>query len=163
MTLKIVNINGPINSGKSTISNLLSRKIANSRFIEVDDFEAQGLSFQKRIDARLHQLYDALEDAISEHQDEVVFFAYPMYPSTFDTLKAVIADRAEFIIVTLTPTLEACLTNRGTRNLDEWEIKRIKEMYKEGVPTFEPSDLFIDNTVRSAFETSEIIKDFLMK
>ena len=35
--MKIININGPINAGKSTISKLLAENLVNSKFIEVDD------------------------------------------------------------------------------------------------------------------------------
>ena len=35
--MQIININGPINAGKSTISKLLTQKLSNAIFIEVDD------------------------------------------------------------------------------------------------------------------------------
>ena len=33
----ILNINGPINSGKSTVSKILVQQLKSARFIEVDD------------------------------------------------------------------------------------------------------------------------------
>ena len=33
----ILNINGPINSGKTTVSKILSEQLENTLFIEVDD------------------------------------------------------------------------------------------------------------------------------
>ena len=35
--MKIININGPINAGKTTICKLLQEKLSQSLFIEVDD------------------------------------------------------------------------------------------------------------------------------
>jgi hypothetical protein len=38
----IININGPINSGKTTVSKLLSKQLLISFFIEVDDLLSDG-------------------------------------------------------------------------------------------------------------------------
>jgi uridine kinase len=49
----ILNINGPINSGKSTVSKILLNLLPNATFIEVDDLlsdeeqEKMGLSLQE--------------------------------------------------------------------------------------------------------------------
>ena len=50
--MKILNINGPINSGKTTISKLLQKKLPKSFFIEVDellsDDEQKKLSLSRK-------------------------------------------------------------------------------------------------------------------
>ena len=51
--MKIININGPINSGKTTVSKLLAEQMSDALFIEVDDLlsdeeqETLGLSMEK--------------------------------------------------------------------------------------------------------------------
>ena len=60
--MKIININGPINSGKSTVSKLLAEQIPNALFIEVDDLlsdeeqETLGLSMEKGWAERTNRL-----------------------------------------------------------------------------------------------------------
>ena len=60
--MKIININGPINSGKSTVSKLLAEQIPNALFIEVDDLlsdeeqETLGLSMDKGWAERTNRL-----------------------------------------------------------------------------------------------------------
>ena len=70
-------------------------------------------------------------------------------------------DTTTFINITLSPKLEVCLQNRGTRELDDWEIKRIKEMYQEGYQNPEFSDLIIDNGSQTPQETLQEIIIFL--
>ena len=161
--MKIININGPINSGKSTISRLASQQLPDSIFIEVDDFEGGDLPFDERIAWRLDQLYQTLEHHLLEDKLKYVILAYPMYPETFQKISEIAQGRAQFIVITLAPDLETCLTNRGNRALDAWKIGRIKEMYDEGVPSFEPSDLFINNSTKSPAQTAQEIIEFLTK
>lgn len=159
--MKIININGPVNSGKSTISKLLAQQLPNNLFIEVDDFDAHGKEFPESIGERLNQLYEVLDEQIMKGKLDFVIFAYPMYLPTFDEITKLTTNRAEFLVITLCPSLESCLTNRGNRELDDWEYKRIPEMYAEGVPMFEKSDYFIDNSGITAEETTAHIVDFL--
>ncbi|AYG01289.1 hypothetical protein [Lactococcus allomyrinae] len=163
--MRVININGPINSGKSTISKLLLERLPNSIFIECDELTTDEafLSFTDRISARLHKLYTLLEQLITEAQLETIIFAYPMYLETFDKISTITVGRADFVIITLSPSLESCMTNRGTRELDEWEQHRIQEMYKEGVAEFEKTDLFIDNTEKTSGQTVEIVLEYLKK
>lgn len=79
----LININGPINSGKTTISKILSSKIENSLFIEVDDLlsdeekEHLGLGFKESIALRLERLDKLLKEHVSQNKYQVIIFAYP--------------------------------------------------------------------------------------
>ena len=66
-----------------------------------------------------------------------------------------------FINITLAPSLETCLQNRGTRELDDWERNRIREMYEEGYQDRPYSDFIINNDNQTPHQTAEIIKNFL--
>lgn len=164
--MKIINIGGPINSGKTTISKLLSKKLPNSIFIEVDelmsdeDIAAMPI-FMDRIHERLRRLYVEIEKQILENKLDYLIFAYPMYQNTFENISKITNSKAEFIVITLNPDMKKCQTNRGTRELTDWEINRIKEMYNEGVNSFKQSDLLIDNTYQKPEETVNIILNYL--
>lgn len=165
--MKIINIGGPINSGKTTISKLLATKLPDSVFIEVDELMSdEDISempiFIDRIHERLRRLYVAIEKHIIENKLDYVIFAYPMYTNTFDNVSKITNGKSEFITITLNPAMKKCQTNRGTRDLTDWEVNRIKEMYNEGVNSFEKSDLIIDNTNQKPEETVKIIFDYLV-
>ena len=66
-----------------------------------------------------------------------------------------------FINITLALQMEICLQNRGTRELDESEKKRIKEMYQEGYHNSKFADLIIDNSKQTPQETLQQILLFL--
>ena len=54
--------------------------------------------------------------------------------------------------VTLNPDLAAALTNRGTRELTGWELKRIPYHYERGINS-PPFGIVIDNTRQTPEET----------
>lgn len=167
--MKIININGPINSGKTTVSKILNKKLASSLFVEVDDLisdeeqEQLGLSLEQGWAKRVNRLENLLQKEISDCEYDYIIFAYPLVKNTYDRIKAVEKIGANFFCITLSPQLDVCLTNRGQRELDEWEINRIREMYAENYhhPIF--SDLIIDNSKQRPEETAEMILDFLEK
>ena len=70
-------------------------------------------------------------------------------------------EKTRFINITLAPSLEECLKNRGTRELDDWERNRIKEMYQEGYQNRPFSDLIIRNDNQTPEQTAEIIIAFI--
>ena len=70
-------------------------------------------------------------------------------------------ENTRFINITLAPSLEECLKNRGERELDDWERNRIKEMYEEGYQNRPYSDFIINNDNQTPEETAEIIKGFI--
>lgn len=165
--MKIININGPINSGKTTVSKILTKELASSLFVEVDDLisdeeEAQlGLSMEQGWAERINRLDNLLQAEILKNRYEFIIFAYPLVEKTYKQFKALENDSIKFINITLSPSLDVCLTNRGQRELDDWEINRIRQMYAENYhnPTF--SDLIIDNSKQAPKETVEKILTFL--
>ena len=165
--MKIININGPINSGKSTVSKLLAEQIPNALFIEVDDLlsdeeqESLGLYMEQGWAERTNRLAKIIAKCKKEQSCDVVVFAYPITKKLYDEWKVWEDDEDVFINITLAPSLDVCLQNRGARELDEWEIKRIKQMYDEGYHNPEFADLVIDNSSQAPQETVDKILDFL--
>ncbi len=163
----ILNINGPINAGKTTVSKILARQMENAVFIEVDDLlseaeqTALGLSMvdgwaerQKRLNARL------VAYKMSRQYDTVIF-AYPIGENSYREWAALADENTRFLNVTLAPTLEKCVTNRGKRSLTDWEISRIKEMYAQGYHHRPYADLIVNNDAQTPDETARVIMDFV--
>jgi len=166
LEMKIINIGGPPNAGKSTVSKILNKRLPNSIFIEVDDLlsdaEHNALPDMKtRIAAHLARLYEQLEKLVAEDKYDYVLFAYPMGMTCWNRVNEIAGDKAKFIVVTLSPKMAICQTNRGTRELTTQEVKRIAEMYAEGRNAFPKSDIIIDNTNQTPEQTAKEIAAFI--
>lgn len=80
----IVNINGPINAGKSTVCRLLAKDLPNCLFIEADDLlsdeeqESLHLDFMGGIVERLRRLEQKIAVEKNDGRYGVILFAYPM-------------------------------------------------------------------------------------
>ncbi|MDD4556160.1 MAG: hypothetical protein PHE89_02365 [Alphaproteobacteria bacterium] len=163
----ILNINGTINSGKSTVSKILQTKIPNALFIEVDELISEdevvfkNLSFHEGILERLNRLDSKIEDLKQSKTYDVIIFAYPLVKSNYDRWQKLADTQAKICYITLSPTLETCLKNRGTRELNTWEINRIKEMYEQNYHQPKETDFLIKNDEQSPEETAHHILEFL--
>ena len=163
----ILNINGPMNSGKSTVSKILVNMLSNATFIEVDELmsdeeqEKLGLSLQQGWRERQKRLNQKLQALKESREYETVIFAYPIANNTYQDWKALEDNQTRFLNITLAPSLEECLKNRGTRELDDWDKNRIREMYEEGYQNRPYSDFIINNDNQTPEETAKVIKDFI--
>ncbi len=165
----IININGPINAGKSTVCRLLAKDLPDCLFIEVDDLlsdteqETPELDFMGGIMERLRRLDRQIAAEKKSARHRIILFAYPMTKDNYRRWKKFEDVQTKFVNITLSPTLSACLTDRGNRVLDDWEKKRIRQMYDEKYHCPEQSDLIIDNTEQTPEQTVEKIIRFLKK
>ena len=163
----ILNINGPINSGKTTVSKILVKLLPDATFIEVDELmsdeeqEKLGLSMKNGWAERQKRLNEKLLAYKKSHEYETVIFAYPISDDSYKKWSSMADDKTRFINVTLAPSLQKCLTNRGTRELNDWERNRIREMYQEGYQNRPYSDFIINNDNQTPQQTAEIINQFI--
>ena len=163
----ILNINGPINSGKTTVSKILVKRLPNATFIEVDELlsdqeEAQlGLSIEEGWKERQKRLDEKLLKLKNSHEYETIVFAYPISETSYKRWASMADQTTRFLNITLAPSLSECLKNRGTRELDDWERNRIKEMYEEGYQNRPYSDFIINNDNQTPEETTDIIIGFV--
>lgn len=80
----ILNINGPINSGKSTVSKILVQQLKSACFIEVDDLLSDeerhvlGLNREEGWRERIRRLQEVVRTEKRKKQYENIVFAYPM-------------------------------------------------------------------------------------
>jgi len=156
-----------MNSGKSTVSKILVDKFQNAVFIEVDDLmsdeeqKSLGLAMREGWKERHKRLNAKLKAFQKSREYDVIIFAYPIADNTYQDWKAMEDKDTRFMNITLAPSLNECLKNRGTRSLNDWEKKRIREMYAEGYQNRPYADLIINNDHQTPDETAEVIKEFL--
>lgn len=162
----ILNINGAINSGKTTVSKALVKILPNSFFIEVDSLMSNAernilkLTREEGWTEKLKRFDVKIDGLRTSGLYKTVIFAFPITKKYYDRWKLWSDTNHSFKNITLAPTLDVCLSNRG-RNITEMEIDRIKEMYKNGVDNPSFSDLIIDNGNQTPEETAQIIKKFI--
>lgn len=147
----IIFINGSINSGKSTVGQSLAKKL-NYEFIEFDDI--RHTIPEPNIDKALPLVFEKGIKLLNEldKNGKSVIVAYPLSQKNYDLLKSKLSKPP--LVITLSPSLEVVLNDRGDRKLDDVERERIKYHYQIGInsPRFgfiiDNSDLSIKETVQ---------------
>ncbi len=163
----ILNINGPINAGKSTVSKILVGLFPHASFIEVDDLlsdEEQSklaLSIQDGWKERCRRLNEKLIHLKETKEYETVIFAYPITEKLFQQWRVFEDENTKFLNITIAPSLDNCLKNRGTRFLTDWEINRIHKMYEDGYHNRPFADFIVNNDNQTPEQTAWIIKGFI--
>ncbi|MPV69734.1 shikimate kinase [Burkholderia sp. BE17] len=153
--LTVTHLNGPINSGKTTIGRALARALPDARFIDGDDHDApEDAPFDVQWAIALERLVTQIANARERH----LVIAYPIGEAEFERLRAACDARAaRLFVVTLAPPEAVAASNRDTRALTDWERQRIAEMYREGYATRAFSDCVIDTSKASADACAEEI------
>ena len=157
--LSVIHINGPINSGKSTVAHALALMLPNARFIDGDDHDAVAMHpGTNKWAAAIARIERQIEIADCRY----LVVTYPIDDEEFEQLLATCKRRsARFFVVTLNPPLETALSDRGARKLTAWEKKRIVEMYKEGYQARAFSSLLIDTSCRLPQDCARTISSYV--
>lgn len=154
-------LNGSINSGKTTIANLLCEKLQNTANVEVDAFHQFIVwkPIQECVQLNIKNALGVMKNFIDEGIDVIV--TYPLSQKNFDFVVEELGPyAADFKVITLAPTLENALENRGGRELDEWEAERIKHHYNIGIPNPKFGEI-IDNSNQTPEETVKAVLSLL--
>jgi adenylate kinase family enzyme len=159
----IIFINGPINSGKSTVAKLLAERLPKTALIEVDRFHEfiEWMPIGEAVPLNLKNATSVIKNFSEVGLNVVV--PYPLSKKNYDWLMRELESLHEKIFVfTLSPPLEVALTDRGERKLTEQERERIKYHYEIGInnPEF---GVVIDNSMQTPVETVIEIENFLAK
>lgn len=147
----LIFISGSINSGKTTTSKALAKKL-NAECINVDDINDQIPNFNLAtdLDKSMDHAIEAINESLAAGKSVVA--NYVLRPKDYERLKREVHTDKQFVI-TLAPRLEVAQSNRGERKLTDWEIHRIKHHYDIGIanPNFghiiDNSELTIEETV----------------
>ncbi|MGL4960297.1 MAG: hypothetical protein ACRC67_03615 [Inquilinus sp.] len=152
--MDIICINGPINSGKSTVGRRLAALLPGAAFVEGDD---HGAPDDIGLDATIAAALARIEALIAAATGDLVI-AYPLRPQDHARLAAAAGRRgARLLVATLAPPMAVALADRGGRPLSAEEGDRIVEMYAEGYagPAF--SDLVLDNAGLTPDQTAAVL------
>jgi hypothetical protein len=146
--LTVIHLNGPINSGKTTIGVALAQRLPDARFVDGDDHDApDDAPFDVQWAIALARIVDHIATARERH----LMIAYPIGDAEFARLRAACDARgARLFVATLAPPEAVASSDRGERVLTEWERRRIAAMYREGYASRAFSDCFVDTSKASA-------------
>lgn len=153
----IIFLNGSINSGKTTVAEILAKKLSSVAIVEIDALRAMinWMPIDQAIPINLENAVSVIRNFSKRGLDVII--PYPLsqknYEYVADNLKDIDTQKYFF---TLAPSLEKAITNRGTRELDDQEKKRIAYHYDIGIhsPSFGE---IIDNSDQTPEETARII------
>ena len=153
----IILINGSINAGKSTVAKLLAQKITKVALVEIDALRnmIEWMPISESIPINLLNAVSVIKNFSLSGLHVIV--PYPLSQKNYDYMMDSLKDiEVKKYVFTLAPQLEKALTNRGTRELDDWERNRIKHHYEIGInnPTFGE---IIDNSNQTPEETVDYI------
>lgn len=153
----IIFINGSINAGKTTVAKIIAKKIPNVALVEIDVFHdmIEWMPIDKAVPINLENAISVIRDFSKRGLNIIV--PYPLSQKNHDFLLAGLKDLdTEIHIFTLAPKLEKAITNRGNRELNDWERDRIKHHYNIGIhsPAFGE---IIDNSEQTPGETADLI------
>lgn len=155
----VICLNGPINAGKSTIGAILAAMLPDAEFIEGDD---HGIPEDVPFAEMIEQATAWLAGLIGAKQRSFLVIAYPLRPEDFVLLKEAAQKRgARLFVVTLAPSMELVLQDRGERKLEEEERARIREMYDEGYASRDFSDMIVTDVESPEVMARRIAADVL--
>ncbi len=147
----LVFISGSINSGKTTTSRALAEPL-NAEVINVDDLNDTIPNFNLATD--LDKSMDLAIETINSltKQGKDVVANYVVRQQDWERFEKEVEIQPQ-IFITLAPHIEVAQSQRGDRQLTEWEVSRIKHHYDSGIasPSFgyivDNSEMNIDETV----------------
>ncbi|MFA6430152.1 MAG: hypothetical protein WC229_00045 [Candidatus Paceibacterota bacterium] len=153
----VIFINGSINAGKTTVAKILSTKLSNSALLEIDVFHTmtEWMPIDQAVPINLENAISVIKNFSNRGLNVIV--PYPVSQKNYDYIMNCLKDiDTKIYFFTLSPKIEKTLTNRGTRELNDWERERIKHHYDIGInnPSFGE---IIDNSEQTPEETTEII------
>lgn len=157
--MMIILLNGSINAGKSTVSKRLCEMLPRTAHVEVDSLRdfINWMPLEESIPINIEAAIAVTKVFVRRGLN--VVFSYPLRKEDYEIILGEFAELGVPVHgVTLRPRLEVSLTNRGTRQLTDWERSRIPYHYetKLNEPDF---GHIIDNSEQSPEQTaSEILR-----
>jgi hypothetical protein len=153
----IIFLNGSINAGKSTVAKILVKELSNTALLEIDSLREMvaWMPIDQAVPINLENAVSVIRNFSKRGLSVIV--PYPLSQKNLDYITNDLKDLNEKVFVfTLAPRLDKALTNRGTRELDEWERERIKHHYDIGIATPSFGEI-IDNSEQTPEETMRYI------
>lgn len=150
----LVFISGSMNSGKTTTSSVLAKKLG-AVCINIDDLRETITDFS--LESDLDKVMDLaiLEINTQLSQGKMVVANYILRHKDYLRLLTEVGT-CDICVVTLAPKLEVAQSQRGERILTDWEVQRVAHHYAKGIasPQF---GYIIDNSDMTVDETADKI------
>ncbi len=159
----IIHINGAINSGKTTVGIELAKLIPNSKFIDADYLvpDDDSVALEVKIELIINEIIKKAKELVKAGY--VGIFSYPLSDEQYQKISSNI--EGDYLVFSLNPPIDTCLSNRGERVLNEWELNRIRHHYLVGINAPKFSYRIIDNSNQKPIETAakifSIVKGYL--
>ena len=153
----IIFLNGSINAGKTTVAKILAKKLSDVALLEIDALRnmIDWMPIDQAVPINLENAISVIKNFSKRNLNVIV--PYPLSQKNYDYMTENLKDlETKIYFFTLAPKIEKALTNRGTRELDDWERERIQHHYNIGItnPTFGE---IIDNSEQTPEETADYI------
>lgn len=153
----IIFLNGSINVGKSTVAKILVKRIPNTALVEIDALRDMigWMPIDQAVPINLENAVSVIRNFSKRGLNVII--PYPLSQKNYEYVMSGLKDiDAKIYVFTLAPKLEEALTNRGGRELDDWERERIKYHYEIGIhkPSFGE---VIDNSGQKPEETADYV------
>jgi adenylate kinase family enzyme len=153
----IIFINGSINAGKTTIANILKKKIPNTAIVEIDELRKiiDWMPIDEAVPINLENAISVIKNLVKRGMNILV--PYPLSEKNYNYIvRELKGIDAKLHFFTLAPKLETILADRGERELSTQEVDRIKYHYEIGIqnPSFGE---IIDNSKQTPEETAKFI------
>jgi chloramphenicol 3-O-phosphotransferase len=157
----IILLNGSINAGKTTVSKRLRELLPRTAHVEVDSLREfiDWMPLEESIPINIEAAIAVTKVFVGRGLH--VVFSYPLRPEDYDILLRELAELGVPVhCVTLRPRLEVSLTDRGTRQLTDWERQRIQYHYETRLN--DPAvGIILDNSAQSPDETARDILRYI--
>ncbi len=155
----VIFISGSINSGKTATGKALAKKL-NAKFIDIDDINDRIPNFDlsKDIPKGIALAVEEINKLTDSGHSVVV--SYVIGKKDYNQINESLKDEDRSFI-TLAPRIDVAQSNRGSRELTEWEVNRVKHHYDTGIANPDFGGI-IDNSELSLEETVEKI-DLVIK
>ena len=129
----------------------------NTALLEIDVFHemVEWMPIDQAVPVNLENAVSVIKNFTKRGIDIIV--PYPLSQKNYDYFMNELKElNSKILVFTLAPKLEKSLTNRGNRELNDWERERIKHHYNIGItnPTFGE---IIDSSEQTPQETAEYI------
>lgn len=151
----IILLNGSINSGKTTVAKSIVKRSINFAHIEVDSLRdfIRWMPLEETIELNIK---NAIAIAKNFHENNInSVISYPLSEENFNYINELLLDSSiEVHAVALYPGIDKLKTNRGMRELTEWEVQRIDILHEMGLakPCFGTT---INNSEQTIEETTD--------
>ena len=154
----LIIIDGPINSGKTTVSRCLADLLGQCIVIECDHLRhfADCLPLDQSIPFTLQDAADLAVKWIDRSFSVII--NYPIASCELYHVLDRLSPDVDTHIFTLQPPLETCIRQRGARVLSQREIARIHEMSESRAESGVIGDV-IDNSNMTPHECAATIKE----